>query len=65
MPKKCQHRKTRTVGVGEAGFIIECLDCNIRTRGRPSPTEAFLHRRGDLSDAAAERAAIEAKGARA
>jgi hypothetical protein len=61
----CLHRKLAT-RVNSAGrFYIRCLDCKLDGGERDTVAEAFLHRREDLRDAEALRAAIAAKeGAR-
>lgn len=57
----CPHRKQITRVNGEGRFYIHCHDCGIDGAPRETVAEAFLHRREDLADAVALRAAKAGK----
>ena len=58
---RCAHRKVITRINGEGGYFIRCLDCTLDGAPHETVTDAFLHRREDLEDAAALRMAARKK----
>ncbi len=50
---RCAHRKVITRINGEGRYFIRCLDCKLDGAPHETVTDAFLHRREDLEDAAA------------
>ena len=49
----CAHRKLITRINGEGRYFMRCLDCKLDGAPHETVTDAFLHRREDLEDAAA------------
>ena len=49
---RCAHRKVITRINGEGRYFIRCLDCKLDGASHETVTDAFLHRREDLEDAA-------------
>jgi len=58
---RCAHRKVITRINGEGRYFIRCLDCKLDGAPHETVTDAFLHRREDLEDAAALRTAAREK----
>ena len=53
----CAHRKLITRINGEGRYFMCCLDCKLDGAPHEAVTDAFLHWREDLEDAAALRTA--------
>jgi len=51
----CAHRKLITRVNSEGRHFVRCLDCKLEGASHQTVTDAFLHRREDLEDAAALR----------
>lgn len=58
---RCAHRKVITRINGEGRYFVRCLDCKLDGALHETVTDAFLHRREDLEDAAALRTAAREK----
>ena len=57
----CAHRKVITRINGEGRYFVRCLDCKLDGAPHETVTDAFLHRREDLEDAAALKTAAREK----
>jgi len=58
---RCAHRKVITRINGEGRYFVRCLDCKLDGAPHETVTDAFLHRREDLEDAAALKTAAREK----